>query len=651
MIKSQSKFRLLVTSTLVLLSVVSNPLVSHASTFTAPLPSISSGSTVGGLLTVNVGAWSPTPDSFSYQWKRNGVAITGANDSSYRVRGGDLFSYITVAVTGTKTGITTLTREPSSFSSGNYISTRGTFSITPSFSGANRVGEFLSAALGNVPAEATISYQWLRGSFSIAGATSAQYQLMPSDEGLQISVMITASGVGWDTLRVTSQRSAPILPARPKATWVSPTAVLTGKNSISVSGTLAFLSTSRLEVWCFFLNGSPMPLNSKISGGASFFASSRSVDATKRGSSCFKSQSGPNLASVHVDVTQWALGTNRLGVVVYDARGVASELSEIEVTVGKTAPTVVLNSSSATLSGEAIVEFTTTTHSPSAPVHVLCVLVDGKRFVPTAFSVEGLTQQRVNAEVVQKGELKNCIKATKLRNISKAFISIDTEMFPNGNREIAFQAISNDGTSSWSSDLAILTATFNNAFVPKIVWSQQSQAPTMIGRSAQITGSVRANIPGAPSAIVVSMKNENGEWVELKRFLSQNSFSTRISLKSDVDIQVQVFDAANSLVLTEIKKMQISPFFSVSRPSVVVTGSTLSKNKTKSVAFTISSGKPAGSKCTAKWSAGGRTGSKNFRLGTSVRYSFSTPNSPGVFTVLCTAKGMQPRSPAFSSSF
>ena len=375
------------------------------------------------------------------------------------------------------------------------------------------------------------------------------------------------------------------------------------------------------------------------------------MDATKRGSSCFRSQSGPNFASVHVDVTQWALGMNRVGVVVYDARGVASELSEIEVTVAKTAPTVVLNGSSATLSGEAIVEFTTTTHSPSAPVHALCVLVDGKRFVPTAFRVEGLTQQGVNAEVVQKGELKDCIKATKLRNISKASISIDTEMFPNGNREIAFQAISNDGTSSWSSDLAILTATFNNAFVPKIVWSKQSQAPTMIGRSAQITGSVRANIPGAPSAIVVSIKNENGEWVELKKFLSQSSFSTRIPLKSDVDIQVQVFDTANALVLTEIKKMQISPFFVVSRPSVVVTGSTLSKNKTKSVAFTISSGKPAGANCTARWSAGGRSGSKNFRLGTSLRYSFSTPNSPGVFTVLCTAKGMEPRSPAFSSAF
>jgi len=650
-IENQSKFRVLVIAVLVLFSVVTNPLVSQASTFSAPLPTISSGSTVGGLLTVNVGTWSPTPDSFSYQWKRDGVAITGANESSYRIRGGDLFSYITVAVTGTKAGVTTLTREPSFYSSGNYISIRGTFSLTSAFSGVNRVGEFLSANPGNVPPEATISYQWLRGSFSISGATSAMYQLKPSDEGFPISVMITASASGWNTLQVTSQRSAPILPAMPKATWVAPSSVLTGKNSISVSGTMALFSTSRLEVWCFFLNGAPMPLNSKISGGASFFASSRSVDAAKRGSSCFNSERGPDLATVHIDVTQWPLGINKVGVVVYDTRGVASELTEIQVTVGKTAPTVILNNSSAPLSGEAIVDLTTTTHSPSAPVHALCVLIDGKRFAPTTFKFEGLTQQEVNAEIVPKGALKDCVKAIKLRNISKASITIDTELFPNGNREIAFQAISNDGTSSWNSDLAILNASFNNPFVPKIVWSKQSQAPTMIGRNGQISGTVRANIPGAPSAIVLSTKNQSGEWVELKRFLSQTSFSTKISLKSDVDIQVQVFDTANTLVLTEIKKMQISPFFVVSRPSVVVTGSTLSKNKTKAVAFTISSGKPAGAQCTARWSAGGRSGSKNFRLGTSLRYSFSAPNSPGVFTVLCSAKGMEPRSPAFSGSF
>jgi hypothetical protein len=76
---------------------------------TVVAPTISGTARVGATLTARVGTWSPTA-SFTWQWKRNGVAIPGATGSTYRLAGADYQNGITVTVTGRRTAYITTSR-------------------------------------------------------------------------------------------------------------------------------------------------------------------------------------------------------------------------------------------------------------------------------------------------------------------------------------------------------------------------------------------------------------------------------------------------------------------------------------------------------------------------------------------------------------
>ncbi|WP_243695264.1 PQQ-dependent sugar dehydrogenase [Agromyces protaetiae] len=76
----------------------------------APTPIISGTSAVGSTLTVNPGTWSPTPTGGGYRWNRNGSAISGATNSTYRLVAADAGTSITVTVTASRAGYTTTSR-------------------------------------------------------------------------------------------------------------------------------------------------------------------------------------------------------------------------------------------------------------------------------------------------------------------------------------------------------------------------------------------------------------------------------------------------------------------------------------------------------------------------------------------------------------
>ncbi|WP_157417534.1 putative Ig domain-containing protein [Nocardioides sp. Iso805N] len=65
-------------------------------------PSITGKSAVGSTLTAAPGTWTPTPDSFAYQWLRTGVAIAGATKATYTVTAADARHALTVSVTALK---------------------------------------------------------------------------------------------------------------------------------------------------------------------------------------------------------------------------------------------------------------------------------------------------------------------------------------------------------------------------------------------------------------------------------------------------------------------------------------------------------------------------------------------------------------------
>jgi hypothetical protein len=104
------------------LSVSVNPTMSggkyqtlNASARVAGLPLTSATPTIvgtvkaGNVLTVKRGTWT-WGTAFTYRWLRDGVPISGATDSTYKVRTADKGTKLTVRVTGSRFGYTTVTR-------------------------------------------------------------------------------------------------------------------------------------------------------------------------------------------------------------------------------------------------------------------------------------------------------------------------------------------------------------------------------------------------------------------------------------------------------------------------------------------------------------------------------------------------------------
>ncbi|RFA12317.1 hypothetical protein B7R22_16060 [Subtercola boreus] len=73
-------------------------------------PTISGSVALGKVLTAVPGTWTPAPVSYSYQWNRDGVAITGAVGATHTVPTADLGKAITVTVTGSRPGFATVSR-------------------------------------------------------------------------------------------------------------------------------------------------------------------------------------------------------------------------------------------------------------------------------------------------------------------------------------------------------------------------------------------------------------------------------------------------------------------------------------------------------------------------------------------------------------
>jgi hypothetical protein len=66
------------------------------------LPVITGTATVGSTLTASNGTWSgTTPITYTRQWKKGGVNIAGATNTTYVVQAGDSGAAITVTVTAT----------------------------------------------------------------------------------------------------------------------------------------------------------------------------------------------------------------------------------------------------------------------------------------------------------------------------------------------------------------------------------------------------------------------------------------------------------------------------------------------------------------------------------------------------------------------
>lgn len=182
------------------------PGVAPANT-TAPV--VSGTATVGQTLTTTAGAWSGSPTSYSYQWRRcNSSGASCANvpangtNSSYTLVTGDIGSTIRVVVTATNaTGSASATSSQTSVVAAAPTGAVPVATGVPIIQGTVEAGQLLQVLVGaswsNSPT--SYAYQWIRcnstgtACVDIAGETNAWYTVVATDVGSTFRVRETAT--------------------------------------------------------------------------------------------------------------------------------------------------------------------------------------------------------------------------------------------------------------------------------------------------------------------------------------------------------------------------------------------------------------------------------------------------------------------------
>ena len=161
---------------------------------TTPKPAIAGTPIAGKKLTAIVGIWAPKATSYTYQWYRDGKAISGQKAKTYTVKSTDLGHKITVAVTGSRTGYASAKVTSASVTIVKKFASTGRASI----SGTAKVGSTLTGHRGIwSPTPSSYGFQWLRNGVAISGATSTTYKLTSADKGKKVTVRVTAKKSGY----------------------------------------------------------------------------------------------------------------------------------------------------------------------------------------------------------------------------------------------------------------------------------------------------------------------------------------------------------------------------------------------------------------------------------------------------------------------
>lgn len=158
-------------------------------------PVISGGTSLGSVLSSTTGTWTGTPViTYAYQWRRNGVNIIGATNSTYTIAVADSAASITCQVTATNP-------IGSSSATSNAIIAQ-TFSapvntVAPAITGTAQQGQTLTSSTGTWTGSPTptYTYQWKRNGNNITSATNSTYTLVTADVGQIILCTVTATNV------------------------------------------------------------------------------------------------------------------------------------------------------------------------------------------------------------------------------------------------------------------------------------------------------------------------------------------------------------------------------------------------------------------------------------------------------------------------
>ncbi|MCA9175437.1 MAG: hypothetical protein KDB14_13225 [Planctomycetales bacterium] len=128
----------------------------------------------------------------TYQWMRNGVAVSGATSATFELDDADVGAAISVAVFFD--GIGSAEGPLFSAATAPVVNVNDVPTGSPVIVGVVAFGETLgvdTSAIGDEDGLGPFSYQWLRDSSPVSGATASTYDLSSVDVGAQISVVVS----------------------------------------------------------------------------------------------------------------------------------------------------------------------------------------------------------------------------------------------------------------------------------------------------------------------------------------------------------------------------------------------------------------------------------------------------------------------------
>ena len=173
-------------------------------------PVVSGKAKVGKTLTATPGAYSVPGVTVSYQWLRAGVSVKGATLATYTPVKADKGRQLSVRVTATKTGYTTV----AATSPTTPKVKAGTIKVTKKakIKGKAKVGKKLKVTKGTYkPAgKTTIKVRWLRGSKKIKGATSKRYKVKAADRGKKLKAKVIVKKPGYAKKKYTTKKTTTV---------------------------------------------------------------------------------------------------------------------------------------------------------------------------------------------------------------------------------------------------------------------------------------------------------------------------------------------------------------------------------------------------------------------------------------------------------
>lgn len=148
-------------------------------------------------LSISQGTWTGSPTNFTYQWKKNGVAINGAAGTNYIALLSDVGSVITVTVTATNSVDSV---QATSLGVTVNVANLPVNTVLPEITGALSVGSVLTVTSGTWTNSPTYTYQWNKNGVAIPGKTLTTYTVVAGDIDATITVTVTASNINGSGL-------------------------------------------------------------------------------------------------------------------------------------------------------------------------------------------------------------------------------------------------------------------------------------------------------------------------------------------------------------------------------------------------------------------------------------------------------------------